>query len=137
MRFVRAFVLTQVLIGILLVGTIGGVYYYMSKNKPSSYSQTGPVTSTPASLNLNLDSPDDNLLVFTSSIVISGKTLPNLNVLISSNSDDFVIQSKEDGSFSGDLDLTSGPNEITVVVFDAGGDQREAKRTVYYSKEKI
>lgn len=135
---VRAFVLTQVLIAILLLTTLGSVYYLLTKSKANpSYSQTGPVTTQPASLNLNLDSPDDDLMVFNSSVVVSGKTLPNIYVLVSSDSDDFIIKSKEDGTFSGDLELELGQNELTVSAFDSNGDFREAKRTIFYSKEKI
>lgn len=135
---VKAFVLTQVLIAILLLTTLGSVYYFLTKSSANpSYSQTGPVTTQPASLNLNLDSPDDDLMVFNSSVVVSGKTLPNIYVLVSSDSDDFIIKSKEDGTFSGDLELELGQNELTVSAFDSSGDSREAKRTIFYSKEKI
>ena len=136
----KAFILTQILIVILLVTTIAGIYYVINlqHSKPvSDYSNSGPVTSTPASLTLNLESPDDNLLTFSQSIIISGKTLPNLNVLISSNNDDLIIQSKPDGTFSSDFELKTGVNEIIVATFGEDGEERIQQRTVYYSKDKI
>lgn len=135
-----AFILTQVLILIIILATVFGIYYIVNlkHSKPvSNYENSGPVTSAPVSLTLNVDNPDDNLLTFNPSIVINGKTLPSANVLISTDNEDLVIQSKPDGTFSSDFDLKSGVNEITVAVFDVNGEERTQQRTVYYSKDKI
>lgn len=86
---------------------------------------------------LNLDQPDDNSLTFQSSIIISGKTAPGTEVLISTDTNNVVIKSKQDGSFSTVLDLDEGENRVTVIVFDTTGDSRSSERTVYYSKEKL
>lgn len=96
----------------------------------------GPVTILPKSLRLDLDQPDQDTLSFSNSIIVSGTTGPKKDVLISTDTNDFVIQSKADGSFSTVLNLDEGINRITVVVFDLTGDSRSAERTVYYSKEK-
>lgn len=133
------FFLSQVIV--LLIGLIiaGGIHYilnvqYRQSTRPF---QSGPVTTTPKSLLLNLDQPEDNSLSFQSSILISGKTAPLKEILISKDSRDQVIESKADGSFSGEIELIEGANRITVVVFDANGDSRSAERTVYFSKERI
>lgn len=122
---------------------MGGLYYMVnssdlpSQSKIPSLGSGGPVTKEPASLTLDLTTPDDDSLVFKSEIEFSGKTSPNSQILISSADNDLIITSKPDGSFSGDFDLEEGVNEIKVVVFDQSGDQKELERTVYYSKEKI
>ncbi len=105
--------------------------------KPKDLFSSGPVTSTPRSLLLNLDQPDQDTLSFSSSIIVSGKTGPSKDILVSTDTDDFVIQSKTDGSFSTVLNLDEGVNKITVAVFDSTGDSRIAERTVYFSKEKL
>ena len=138
----RTYLISQILILCLGLSFIGGLYYFLefhspSGVKPSSYSLDGPVTKEPASLTLDLTSPDDDTLIFQDNIEFSGKTSPNSQILISGADNDMVITSKSDGSFSGDFDLSEGVNEIKVVVFDQNGDQREVVRTVYYSKEKI
>ncbi len=86
---------------------------------------------------MDLDQPDDNSLTFQSSIIISGKTAPVIDILITTDSDGLVIKSKSDGSFSTILELNEGVNKITVVVFDATGNSKSSQRTVYYSKEKL
>lgn len=105
--------------------------------KPKELFLYGPVTTAPKSLRLDLDQPDEDTLSFSSSIIVSGTTGPKKDVLISTDTNDFVILSKSDGSFSTVLNLDEDINRITVVVFDTTGDSRIAKRTVYYSKEKI
>jgi hypothetical protein len=108
----------------------------LNQNKPFSF-KNGPITSEPASLTLEVSSPDDDTLSFDPSIVISGKTAPSSSVLISSFSHDTAIEAKNDGSFSTLLDLAEGVNDIKIYVFDKNGDQREISRSVFYSKEKI
>lgn len=107
---------------------------YQEKSEPFS---KGPVTKAPKTLRLDLDQPDDDSLIFEDSIIVSGQTAPNKDVLIITTSKDLVIKSKGDGSFSTVLDLEEGVNKITVSVYDQGGDSRSAERTVYYSEEKL
>ena len=129
------------LLAILLTSLIflTGLYYLVNiqYQKPKDLFSSGPVTTAPKSLLLNLDQPDQDTLSFSSSIIVSGTTGPFKDILISTETDDFVIQSKTNGSFSTVLNLDEGVNKITVVVFDSTGDSRIAERTVYYSKEKI
>lgn len=126
---------------ILLAGLlfIFALYYLLNiqYQKPKKIFLNGPVTSVPKSLILNLDQPDDDTLTFQSSIIISGKTAPSSDVLISTDSKDLVIKSKMDGSFSTVLNLDEGLNKIMAVVFDSSGDSRSVQKSVYYSKEKI
>lgn len=97
----------------------------------------GPVTTAPKTLRLDLDHPEDMNLTFQSPILVSGKTNPLREVLIFTDSQDLVLTSKKDGSFSISLNLLEGENLITAVAFDSNGDFRSSERTVYYSKEKL
>ena len=86
---------------------------------------------------MDLTQPDDDNLVFQSSILVSGKTTPQSEVLIFTEFQNLIVKSKNDGSFSVTLDLMEGENKITAVVFDQIGDSRSAEKTVFYSKEQI
>ena len=137
----KQFVLSHIAILILSLIFLGGLYYilniqYQKSQKPYS-SLGGPVTSLPKSLRIDLDQPDDDLLIYSQSIIVSGKTLPNTEVLIFTDASDLVIRSDANGNFSTILKLDEGVNRITAVVFDVRGDSRSTERTVYYSKEKI
>lgn len=133
------FVLSQVLILIAGLISLGALYFILNiqYQKPKAPFLNGPVTTLPKSLRLDLDQPDQDSLIFSESIIVSGKTAPSKEVLISTDTSDSVIKSKPDGSFSTVLDLDEGVNRITATVFDSTGDSRSAERTVYFSKEKI
>ncbi len=60
-----------------------------------------------------------------------------MEVLISTDSFDQVIETKSDGNFSLTLNLDERVNNLDVVAFDSTGDTREIKRTIYYSREKL
>lgn len=135
----KTFVISQLFLLAVGLSIIGGLYFFphlLGQDKPKPQIR-GPVTSAPASLNLDLTGPDDDLLSFQDEVVVEGKTSPRSNVLISSESNDEVVEAKADGSFSTNFSLKPGVNEIQVVVFDSSGDQRSSSRTIYYSKEKI
>lgn len=126
---------------VLITGLISiGVLYYVLNTqyqKPKNPFINGPITKVPKTLRLDLDQPDQDLLSFSPSIVVSGKTNPLKEVLISTEEDDLVIKSKRDGSFSTVLNLSEGINTITVASFDLNGETKSLERTVFYSKEKI
>ncbi len=135
----KHFILSHILILIVSLTFLGVLYYILNiqYQKPKNAFLNGPVTTAPKSLRLDLDQPDHDSLVFSSSIIVSGKTGPGNTVLISTETKDLVINSKPDGTFSTILNLDEGENQVTAVVFDSTGDFRSAERTVYYSKEKI
>lgn len=135
----RTFILSN--IGILMAGLtfIFGLYYILNLQYPESSKpfEKGLVTTAPKTLRLELEQPDENVLLFEPSVIVSGKTGPSLEVLIYSDTQNTVIKSKPDGSFSTVLNLVEGNNQIIVNAFDATGDSKSDTRTVYYSKEKL
>ena len=135
----KSFIISHILIFFFGLIFLGVIYYivnvqYIHSTDPFS---NGPVTSRPKSFTLNLDQPDDESLSFNPAILISGRTGPNMDVLISTDNDDQVIEAKSDGSFSLTVNLDEGVNNIKVVSFDSTGDTRETTRLVYFSKEKL
>ena len=135
----KHFILSHILILIFGLIFLGGLYYILNiqYQQPKNLFLNGPVTTPPKTLRLELDQPDQDSLSYSASIIISGKTGPGKEVLISTDSDDLVIKSKPDGSFSTILNLDEGVNKITAVVFDTTGAFKSSERTVYYSKDKL
>lgn len=135
----KHFIISHIFIIIIGLIFLGVLYYilniqYKTSSDPFS---NGPVTSKPKSFTLDLAQPADETLSYQASILLSGKTSPHMEILISTDSDDQVLESKSDGSFSATLNLEEGVNNIKVVAFDPTGDTRETQRVVYYSKEKL
>ncbi|MBI2019077.1 hypothetical protein HYS95_00215 [Candidatus Daviesbacteria bacterium] len=135
----KYFILSQILILITGLAFLAGLYYVLNiqHQPPSSLFARGPVTTIPKSLKLDLEQPESDILNFTPSIVISGKTNSGNTILISTDTDDEAIKAKPDGSFAAKWTLEEGVNKFTVVSFDSTGDSKSEQRTVYYSKEKI
>ena len=135
----QQFILSHLFILIIGLTFLFGLYYILNiqYQKSSNPFINGPITTAPKTLRLDLDHPDDMNLSFQSSILVSGQTSPQKEVLIFTDSQDMVITSKKDGSFSTLINLDEGENKITASVFDATGDFRSTERIVYYSKEKI
>lgn len=133
----------MVILGIAIVlglSLIVGVWFYLQKepNVNNSYlGNNNPVTSEPVSLTLDLGSPDDNQLVFNNDLLIQGTTLPHAIVIVSTNKNDIVVESGDNGDFSADLKLLPGVNQFSVTAFDDSGNTKIEKRTVYYSTEKL
>lgn len=135
-----AFIFTQFLILVLSLIFLAALYHLLNKDfvPPSKDLKFyTPISSKVTSLTLEINQPDDNILVFDADLLISGKTLPNLKILITTNHQDLVIDSKKDGSFSTILELDEGVNYIEAYVFGSNGEERVDQRTVFYSKEKI
>ena len=135
----QQFILSHLFILIIGLTFLFGLYYILNiqYQKSSNPFINGPITTAPKTLRLDLDHPDDMNLSFQSSILVSGQTSPQKEVLIFTDSQDMVITSKKDGSLSTLINLDEGENKITASVFDATGDFRSTERIVYYSKEKI
>lgn len=135
----KHFILSQIVIlfaGLIFVAVL---YYILNiQYQPNKkLFDMGPVTTAPKSLRLDLDQPQADSIFYNSSITISGKTNPGNTVLISTDSDDLVIKTKGDGSFTTNWDLDEGVNNFTIVSFDISGESKSEQRTVYYSEEKI
>lgn len=137
----KVFIITQIFVLLISITFLYGLHYLLNvqhQKKSNTYFKLGgPVTRAPATLRLELQQPEDDLLVFESNLVVSGKTAPNIEVLIFTETEDLVIRSKTDGSFSTIFKLKEGVNQITTAVFDNNGDRRSEERTVFYSKEKL
>ncbi len=131
---------TLAMLGIFLtdLGAIFALYFYINQNPLQNQPNLGrPVTREPVSLTLNLDSLDDNLLVFDENLLASGKTSAGSILILSLNGDDQVLDISSSGNFSSTLKLQEGVNKLTVSGFDLLGNNKNENRTIFYSKEKI
>lgn len=127
-------------LGILLAGLIflGSIYYilYFDKN-PLNLQNYNPVTKQSISFDLEVNSPEDNSLVFEPSIVVSGKTDPLSTVIISNNQKNVGMEADNNGSFTKVITLDSGVNYLSISAFDPKGNIKTEQLTVYYSQDTL
>lgn len=125
-------------VGILIFGLIflGGLNYFLNPTLSQDlWSLTGPITSTPRSFNLEINSPDNNLLAFDKTVVISGKSSPKATIIVSNGESNTGFEADLNGDFSKVIELLSGMNLIKIVAFDSEGNSKEEERMVYFSEE--
>jgi hypothetical protein len=104
----------------------------MNKPKP------GPA-ATPSSQNpggefkITLNTPENNSVVITSPVTVSGITKPLTWTVVSGETGDYILQSDEKGVFTQDVGLTPGINRIRLSALDPGDTQSIQKVLVVYS----
>jgi hypothetical protein len=94
-----------------------------------------PKTTNPSQLNISLAKPDSFSVVNENSIGISGLTAPDTWVVVSGESIDYVIKSKQDGTFEQTVDLVPGINNILTTSLNLQGETSTASTLIIYSSE--
>lgn len=96
-------------------------------------------TRSPTSLEstLTIISPEDNFLSDKEKIDISGKTTPEATVVILFTEGEKIIEADKQGSFSTEITLVGGSNEIKVSSFDKDGKEISKSITIVYSTAEI
>lgn len=140
-RIVLSFI--AVLLGLLVAGV--AFYFYQSTKAipPSTIDKISikptktPVraaTKTPGYF-LTLDEPKDELVVSKKIIKVSGKTAKGTIIVISTNSNDEVIEPTATGNFSTTMNIEDGQNQIMVTAIYPNGEEENLVRTISFSEE--
>ena len=135
----KVFILSQGLILLTGLAFIAIIYYLLNiaGTTPSKFEDYSPVTSAPKSFNLEINNPDDQILIPDKSIVVSGNTTPGSTVIVTLGNNNIALEANSKGEFSTVLNLVPAVNEITITAFDTLGNTKSDSRTVYQSEEKI
>jgi cytoskeletal protein RodZ len=138
-RLVLSFI--AVVIG-LLVAAVGFYFYQSTKTNTESKTKTIAISSstttapTPQPSHfIVLDTPNDEEVVSSKTLPISGKTSPNTIIVISSDTADTVITPATNGSFTTTITLNDGVNRIEVRALSQSGEESTVNRTITYTKE--
>ncbi|TXH00747.1 MAG: hypothetical protein E6R05_06585 [Candidatus Moraniibacteriota bacterium] len=139
---VRKEVTLAIIIGLFIAIIIaGGIYRaktaienfdpqsILNSNKEESNS---PDINNDKKLFIELDTPD-NLVTDSPSLKISGKTLPNTYIAITTEQNDYLIVPNNLGSFSQEVTLIKGANSINVTVFTSDGTKVESSLSAVYT----
>lgn len=131
------------LIGGILVGGILTANQALQNNSNSLVSANATPSQPTAKDNekgeipLNLVAPQDLLLTKTGKTSIEGKTLANTHILIQSETDTFYLKSDDQGTFSQEVSLSSGSNDLTVTALTDTGESSTKTVSVVYSTATI
>ena len=131
--------LTALLIGLFVAGGFFYAYQFITKSpqvekKPFSLNPTPtPISSNSEELMVN--EPDDESVVSSKSVSVSGKTLPGSTVIITSENDEQVATPADNGNFAVNTTIGAGVNIIEIISILPGGEERHVIRTVTNSTE--
>jgi hypothetical protein len=135
-RVILSFV--AVLIGLLAAGL--AFYFYQSTKTVSSSNQVTVNVPTPTptpkpAVYISLSNPNDESVVTSKTLTVSGKTNPNATIIIYTTDGQQVIQPSSQGDFSTTLTLNDGENLLKLMAVLPGGETTTLQRTVTYSTE--
>lgn len=135
-RVILSFV--AVLIGLLAAGL--AFYFYQSTKTVSTPNQItlnapSPSPTPRPTVYISLTNPDDETIVSSKTLTISGKTNPGATIIIYTTSDQQVIQPSTQGDFSTTLILDSGENLLKITSILPSGETTNLYRTVTFSTE--
>lgn len=105
------------------------------QNPSEEQTSENPVSSPNLEFGLTIASPENEDVITQNPLIITGATKSNSYVTVSSEEQDYTLQSAQDGSFEAEIELVGGINEVIVTVFDEEGNTIEEKLTLVYSTE--
>lgn len=105
-------------------------------NRDRSTQQPNPEENQDKKLFVELDTPD-NSVTDAAPFTISGRTLPDTYIAITTEANDYLIVPNDLGTFSQVVNLIRGANAITVTVFTSSGEKVEASLSVVYTTAEL
>ena len=127
----------EVIFAIILGLILGGVIIYGINLANNSVNHTDDqdknlissptVTPTP-SPTLKIISPQNHQVLFEDTIILTGKTEPLAHVSLIWEEDEIIIQADDQGSFSQEIELVGGDNQINI---SAANDQDYQEEIVF------
>lgn len=131
--------LIALFVGLLVAG--GAFYIYqmtqqISQDKSDTITIKSHPTPTPNSNNyLVIDSPKEEDLTDRKTITVSGKTIPESTIIISTESDDQVVKPTSTGTFNATQTIDDGVNIISITSIFPDGTEKTIKRSITYTTE--
>lgn len=130
--------ITALIVGIIVTAACFFIYQSTKKVEKSAIKTitiSDPSPTPSSGLFLTIDSPQDEIVVDERNIKISGKTASDAKIVILTQESEEAAVPAKDGSFSTDINLSSGENIIEISAIGANGEIVKIKRVVSYSTE--
>lgn len=131
-----AIAIIPLLVLALVVGAVGCKKTATPTPSPTptpTLTPTPTPTPTTVALFLSVTSPQDQSVVNTASISVSGSTIPGAVVSVSVNDSIYIPSVDNTGHFAISVPLDEGPNLIEVVASDYYGNQKSVTISIVYT----
>ncbi|MFH1864167.1 MAG: hypothetical protein ABIJ85_04655 [bacterium] len=114
-----------------------GVWLANSAFKPNGNiaNEGVPSPTQPPQFGITIAKPDNLSVITSTPVEISGITVPGSWVVISLGENDYIFKSKGDGTFSQEVALAGGVNQLQVSAVNQKGEVSGSNLTLVYSTE--
>ncbi len=119
--------------GLIIAFGVWRINSSLSDPKPDSPVATPSPQNPGIEFKITLNTPENNSVVTSSPLTVSGITKPLAWLVISAEKGDYILQSDDKGVFTKDINLEPGTNRIGLTAFDPLGSQSTQKVLVVYS----
>lgn len=137
-RVVLSFI--AVIFGLLVAGVAFFIYQSTKTIAPSKITPitiTQPTPTPSSNVPLTIDQPANESVVKTKSITISGKSSPNSVLVLTTDTDDQVVNPASNGNYSITTTLSDGTNQATITAIAPDGLETKKTITITYSTEEF
>lgn len=134
-RVILAFV--AIVAGLIVTSSL--FYFYQQKQKPTEPAQT-PTPTVSASNGkpiLTIESPEDEIVTADETVEVKGMSLASALIVITTNTEDFVLTADENGTFNQKITLSNNENFITVTGYPENGTSETKELIVTHSTEEF
>lgn len=106
-----------------------------SRGETDAISPSPGVTGTP-SLNtsvMTIAEPMDGAVTSENVITVTGRSAPTTQMVMTAETEQFIIETDSEGSFHQEVELVNGENEIRLAAFFQGGERQDERITIVYT----
>lgn len=127
------------IIGIFVAG-LAFYFYQTTKTVPEQEIKTlsaspSPKVTPKPSIFLTIHTPKDEEVTDKRTITVSGTTVSNATLIVTTPANDQVITAASNGNFSTTVVLENGENELTIVAIAPNGEEEKITQTISVSSE--
>lgn len=130
--------LALLIIGIIITLVVFFLYQQTKSISPREIKDVSIDKPTPTptpGIFIAVEKPEDEEVVSTRTIAVTGKTSPNARIVILTPTSEEAGIASSNGNFSTDIILDEGENVIEISAIDSTGEIAKVTRTVIYSTE--
>lgn len=127
-------------LGLVIIFGIRTANQAVNKITPSETQTAAKTSPTPIisqEFLLTVNSPEDDSISDKEKIVVSGQTGSGATLAIVFTDGEKIIQADDNGSFTGEITLIGGINQIEITAYDKNGHEVTKTISVVYSTSQI
>lgn len=132
-RIILAFV--AVAAGLIVASS--SFYFYQQKSVKNTPQQESPSQATPTKTSaiLEIEAPENESITDEKTVELKGKSLPQSIIVLSTNTNDFVLSADENGAFSQKITLSEDENLIAATAYTDNGSETKELTITYTTEE--